>query len=164
MLPSIDILFNSPIAEELNDNEIKLIWAILDVHDYRAGEVIATSCDSVPDNLYLLVSGSIEVRVRSKEGLNSFRVINPGELANVLAFTGGTITGVCTSLHAEDDTRVLSLRRSRFEKLIFTHPSVVYRFSLGLIRYIHRVMRLLNTDLIKLEEKIVCPGMLCRMV
>jgi signal-transduction protein with cAMP-binding, CBS, and nucleotidyltransferase domain len=158
MTPTINILRNSPVTTELSDAEVELLWKILDVHNYQSGEVIATPCDAEPESLYLLVHGCIEVRLQSLQGLRTIHVVNPGELANIIAFAGGHTSGVCATLHAVGLTRALSLSRIRYEQLIYTHPSVVYRFSQGLVRYVHHIMRHLNTDLAVLNKQITCTG------
>lgn len=137
---------------------------MLEIHDYKSGDVITTPCDTTPDSLYILVQGGIEVRVQSMEGMHSIHAHKPGDLANVIAFTGGFRTGICTSLHAVGYTQVLSLPRTKFEALIHTHPTVVYRFTKGLIRYVHSVMHHLNMDLVVLNQQINCSGIQCQML
>ncbi len=158
MTPTISILRNSPVASELNAAEVELLWALLAVHTYQSGYVIATPCDAEPDSLYLLVHGCIEVRLQSRQGLRTIHVDNPGELANIIAFAGGHTSGVCATLHAVGSTQALSLSRIKFEELIYTHPSVVYRFSRGIVLYVHHIMRHLNSDLTMLNNQITGTG------
>ena len=157
MLTSKDILLHSPIAADLDDGEVELLHGRMNISDYRNGQFIAAPCDSVADSLYLLVGGSIEIQVQSREGLNTFNLVTPGDLANVIAFAGGGAAGVSTVLRATGETRVLSLSRSSFEELIFTHPQLVYRMSQALVRYIHGVACFLSADLDRLAQRIACP-------
>jgi len=157
MLTSKDIFLHSPIAADLADGEVELLHGRMNLNDYRSGELIAASGDGVADSLYLLVSGGLEIRVQSREGLNSFNLGTPGDLANVIAFAGGGAAGVSTALRATGETRVLSLSRSSFEELIFTHPLLVYRMSQALVRYIHGVACFLSVDLDRLAQRIACP-------
>jgi hypothetical protein len=50
------------------------------------------------------------------------------------------------------------LSRIKYEELIYSHPILVYRFSQGLVRYVHHIMRHLNTDLAVLNKQITCTG------
>jgi CRP-like cAMP-binding protein len=163
MTTTINILRNSPVTTELSDVEVEHLWKLLDVHSYQSGEVIATPCDAEPDSLYFLVHGCIEVRLQSLQGLRTIHVVNPGELANIIAFAGGHTTGVCATLHAVGSTQALSLSRIKFEELIYTQPSVVYRFSQGIVLYVHRIMRHMNSDLAMLNNQITCAGIDCQM-
>jgi CRP-like cAMP-binding protein len=157
------LFFGSFVAEELGDEESELIWSLLEIRNYQSGEIIATPCDTESDSLFLLISGCIEVRMQSAEGLHSIQTLNPGDLANVIAFCGGAIAGICTTLHAVGATQAASLKRKTFEDLLYVDSFVVYRFSRGIVRYVYNVMRHLNSNLIELNEQIHCDGIYCQL-
>jgi CRP-like cAMP-binding protein len=147
MTQIFDTLKNSITTAELSDAEVNLLGALFEVNDYQSGNVIAKQGVADSDNLYILVLGHIEVRTQSTEGVLTIQMNEPGDLANIISFVGGRTTEIHTLIHVVGATRLLSLSRTRFEGLIFSHPSVMYRFTRGIVRHMHRILRDKNSDL-----------------
>jgi CRP/FNR family cyclic AMP-dependent transcriptional regulator len=137
----MDTLRSSAVADELSDNEVKIIEPMFDVQEYESGEAIVHPGDAQPDNLYVLAHGDIEVKIRSEDGEATIHVLKPGDLAGMITFVGGTAAQISASLYAIGDTKVLSLEREKFESLINSHPMIVYRVMRGLARNIHSIAR-----------------------
>lgn len=143
----IDTLRTSAVTEELSDSEVEILAGLFDVQDYKAGDVIVSPEDKLHDNLYILASGDIEVRIESEESKETIiHVLKPGDLAGMITFAGGAATHVNATLYAVGDTKVLKLERAKFETLINSHPMIVYRVMRGVIRNMHGIVRRVNSE------------------
>lgn len=154
MTQTRNILSNSPLLEELNSDEIEIILSMLSARHVRSGDIITQPKDENADNLFILVHGRIEVRIESEEGLNSIFVVNPGDLAGIITFSGRSISPIKVTVVALESTQVLSMERARFESLICANPQLMYRFYQGMVRHTHRMMRHFNSALIELRKQI----------
>lgn len=144
----------SPLLEELSASEIEIVLALLNTRYVNRGEVIAKPRDEHADNLFILVQGRIEVIIESEEGLNSIFVVNPGDLAGIITFSGRSISPIKVTVVAMEATQVLSLGRIKFESLIYTNPQLMYRFYQGMVRHTHRMMRHFDSVLADLSMQI----------
>jgi len=149
-----NILINSPLLEELSSDEIEVVMSLLSARHVSSGDVITQPRDERADNLFILVHGRIEVSIESEEGLNTIIVVNPGDLAGIITFSGRAISPIKVTAVALEATQVLSMERARFESLIHTHPQLMYRFYQGMVRHTHRMMRHFNSALIDLRKQI----------
>ncbi len=150
----IDTLLNSPITEELSAPEVELLSGLFDVQDYKDGEVIVQPADKQPDNLYILASGEIEVKIQSGSEKTDLHVLKPGDLAGIITFAGGAAADVQATLYAVGSTKVLSLPRSKFETLINSHPMLVYKVMRGVVRNVHGIVRRVNSQSTELSNYI----------
>lgn len=154
------ILSKSALVEELSASEIEIVLALLSTRDVDCGDVITKPGDEHADNLFILVQGRIEVLIESEEGLNSIFVVNPGDLAGIITFSGRSISPIKVTVVALEPTQVLSLDRTKFESLIYTNPQLMYRFYQGMVRHTHRMMRHFNFVVTELSERI-SPSVVC---
>ncbi len=150
----IETLRTSSITEELSDAEVEILAGLFEGRDYQNGDVIVEPGDQQPDNLYILASGDIEVKIQSTEGQSTIHVLKPGDLAGMITFVGGAATQVSATLYAVGTTKVLSLERVRFETLINSHPMIVYKVMRGLARNMHGIVRRMNTESAELSNYI----------
>ena len=142
----IDTLRTSTITEELSDAEVEIIKGLFEVHDYKTGEIIVQPGDKQPDNLYILAHGDIEVRIASGNEESTIHVLKPGDLAGIITFVGGAASDISATLYAVGKTKVLSMARAEFEKLINSHPMIVYKVMRGVARNMHSVVRRANSQ------------------
>ncbi len=149
----INTLRSSPITAELSDAEIEILAGIAEVKDLKAGDSLVAPGDS-HESLLILAHGNIEVSVQSGEEQVTLHVLKPGDLAGVIGFVGGSANQVSASLHAMGDVRVLSLDRKRFEALVASHPTIVYRVMCGLVRNVHGIVRRMNVQSVELSNYI----------
>ena len=141
-----DTLLTSTITEELNAAEVELLAGLFDVQSYKAGEIIVQPSDEQPDNLYILASGDIEVKIDSAAEQTTIHVLKPGDLAGIITFAGGAASHVQATLYAVGDTKVLSMPRIKFETLINTHPMIMYKVMRGVVRNVHGIVRRVNSQ------------------
>ncbi|MFA6120451.1 MAG: cyclic nucleotide-binding domain-containing protein [Sideroxydans sp.] len=149
-----DIISKSLLLEQLSEGEIETVLSMLSARHVDHGDVITKPRDEYADNLFILVHGRIEVRIESEEGLNSIFVVNPGDLAGIITFSGRAISPVKVTVIALEPTQVLSMDRTRFESLIYTDPQLMYRFYQGMVRHTHQMMRHFDSVVKDLSEQI----------
>jgi CRP/FNR family transcriptional regulator, cyclic AMP receptor protein len=150
----MDTLRNSTIAEELSDAEMEILSGLFNVHDYKSGDIIVKPGDEQPDNLYMLAHGDIEVKIESGSEVSTIHVLKPGDLAGIITFVGGAASDITATLYAVGKTKVLSLARAEFEKLINSHPMLVYRVMRGVVRNVHGIVRRMNSQSAELSNYI----------
>jgi CRP-like cAMP-binding protein len=154
MKPIRSMLRLSPITEELSDDEVDHLMSMLVVDDFSSGDLICLPKGIFQDSLFIVVSGGVEVRLTSQEGVLTVHVAKPGDIANTIAFMGGSRFGIDTRLYAEGATKLLRLDRNKLEEHIYTHPIMVYRLTRGISRYVHGRLRHLSGELTSLNQRI----------
>jgi CRP/FNR family transcriptional regulator, cyclic AMP receptor protein len=154
----IDTLRASPITEELSDAEVEILAELFEVQDYGAGDVIVKPNDEQPDNLYILASGDIEVKIESAVEKAVIHVLKPGDLAGMITFAGGAASQISATLYAVGPTQVISMQRLRFESLLNSHPKLVYHVMRGIIRNMHGIVRRVNSESAELSNYIYKTG------
>ncbi len=148
-------LRNSTLTEELRGFEVEQLASVIELHEYKAGEqIISSQNPQFKCALLILCSGEIEANTKA-EGEKVSRMINePGDLANIIGFSGGNLIEVTATTVAKEDSVVLVMERARFESLINTHPSVVYYVMRGITRYVHGIVRSINTESVEMSNYI----------
>jgi len=131
---------------------------LFEVQEYKAGDVIVEPKDDQPDNLYILASGDIDVKIESNGEQSTIHILKPGDLAGMITFAGGAASHVSATLYAVGDTKVVSMSRARFETLINSHPMIVYRVMRGIIRNMHGIVRRVNSESAELSNYIYRTG------
>ena len=150
----LDTLRTSTITDELSDAEVEVIKGLFNVQDYKSGEIIVRPGDAQADNLYILAHGDIEVRIASGEEESTIHVLKPGDLAGVITFVGGAASDISATLYSVGKTKVLSMARAEFEKLINSHPMIVYKVMRGVVRNVHGIVRRVNSQSAELSNYI----------
>jgi len=150
----LDTLRTSAITEELSDAEIEILSGLFEVQDYKSGDIIVKPGDQAQDNLYILAHGDIEVKIQSGGEQTIIHVLKPGDLAGIITFVGGAASDISATLCAVGNTKVLSMARSEFEKLVNSHPMIVYKVMRGVVRNVHGIVRRVNTQSAELSNYI----------
>lgn len=154
MTPIQNILSKSALLAELSASEIEILTSMLSVRYVDCGGIITQPRDEHADDLFILVHGRIEVHIESEEGINTLLVVNPGDLAGIITFSGRSTSPIKVIAIALEATQVLCMERARLESLIYTHPQLMYRFYKGMVRHTHRMMRHFNSALIELTKQL----------
>jgi CRP/FNR family transcriptional regulator, cyclic AMP receptor protein len=150
----IDTLRTSTITEELSDAEVEILAGLFKVQDYKSDAVIVKPGDEQPDNLYILAHGDIAVKIESGGQESTIHVLKPGDLAGIISFAGGAASDISATLCAVGNTKVLSMARADFEKLINSHPMIVYKVMRGVVRNVHGIVRRVNSQSAELSKYI----------
>lgn len=154
----IDTLRMSPVTDELTEEQVGILAWLFEVQEYQAGDLIVHPEDEQPDNLYILASGEIEVKIESEGARSTIQVLKPGDLAGMITFAGGGATQVSATLYAVGQTKVLSMARAAFETLLDSDQLIVYRVMRGIIRNMHGIVRRVNTESAELANYIYKTG------
>jgi len=149
-----DTLRTSTITEELSDAEVEVIEGLFVVGDYKSGDKIVQPGDKQEDNLYILAHGDIEVRIASGREESIIHVLKPGDLAGIITFVGGAASDISATLYAVGNTKVLSMARTDFERLVNSHPMIVYKVMRGVVRNVHGIVRRVNSQSAELSNYI----------
>lgn len=148
-------LRNSTLTNELRDPEIELLASQIKLRDYKAGDIILQPTDeSLEDALLILGSGEVEAAANVGGDLVTLHLLQPGDLAGIIGFVGGTGIQVSATVIAKTDSKVLVLERSRMELFLNSQPAIIYFVMRGIVRYVHGIIRRLNTQSVEMNNAI----------
>ncbi len=137
--PTFDALRPSKLAEELTEEQCRVLAGAMQLRDLKTGEVLVKEGDD-DHHFYLIVSGKLGVvkgaGTSEQVTLNSR---GPGEFAGELSWLDGSRR--YASLVALADTQVLGLEREKLEALLDQDPLLVYRVMRAIVRAVHQIQR-----------------------
>jgi CRP-like cAMP-binding protein len=146
------LIVNSSLGVELSDSEIDILSNAMHERGLGDGEFLFEDGTS-DDSLHVILAGKVEVVKRTgDDSFASLAVLREGELAGELSFIDGAPHTV--GLRALCETRVLSLTRDSFEKMIDSNPRLVYKVMRAVARSAHRIMHRMNTEFVELSNYI----------
>lgn len=143
MQPDCEAVVDSSLGQELEKDECQILTKIMGVRELKDGEVLVKEGED-DNHLFILTSGKLVVS-SSKAG-KDVPVYNMkvGECAGTRAFVD--LAPRKATLTAEGDTIVYTLSPKDFEKLLDTHPRVVYKVMRGLFRLTHMNLMRMNVE------------------
>jgi CRP-like cAMP-binding protein len=151
----IETLRNSTLTEELRDSEIELLATLITVRDYKAGEYILKPGETeLKCSLLILASGDVEAVANTGGEKMTLHMLQQGDLAGIIGFVGGNVMQISATTTAKTDSKVLVLERARFESLLNINPAIVYYVMRGLARYVHGIVRRMNTQSVEMSNYI----------
>jgi CRP-like cAMP-binding protein len=141
------VLRISSITEELREWEKVELSKGITVHDYKAGTYLFQPGKSIDkDSLNILGSGEAEVFTSLGDQPIKLRLLEPGDLAGIVTFVGGSISEINATVVAITDCKILRLDRVFFENLLTKQPAVVNLVMQGIVRQLHGIVRRLNAQ------------------
>jgi CRP/FNR family cyclic AMP-dependent transcriptional regulator len=147
-----ELLSESRLGTELSQDEATKLANLMHLRELKSGEHLIVE-GTVDDSLHVILEGNIEVVKRTAgDGVANIAVIREGNLAGELSFIDGDVHTV--GLRTLSDSKVLSLARVDFEKLITTDPLLVYKVMRAVTRSAHRIMHQMNDEFIELNNYI----------
>jgi CRP/FNR family cyclic AMP-dependent transcriptional regulator len=147
-----DIVSNSPLGVELNEDHSAILSKLVDIRSLKDGEILIRegAADSV---LFVVVSGSVAVtRGTGAADWIVLHVLKPRDLAGELGFLDGMEHSA--TLRAIGPAEVYTLRRERLEELLETHPRIVYLVMRAVVREVHAILRRMNVQYVELTNYI----------
>lgn len=152
MNESPESVLESPLGTELSSAEAAVLAALLEPRSLADGEYLIKE-GTADDSLHVLQDGKLEVVKATGAGeLATLAVLRRGDIAGGLSFIDGAPHTV--SLRALCDSRVSSLKREDFERLVDDHPQLVYKVMRVVARSAHGIMHRMNHDYIELSNYI----------
>lgn len=138
----LQIIAQSVLGADLTEQECQALAQIATQRNLIKDEVLFRE-GSLDDQLYVLVSGKIDViKSAGTKEETIMATLKPGALAGELSFIDGEAHSM--TLKSRNDSQVIILHRSDFEKLIDTHPLAVYQVMRAILRSSHKLQRELN--------------------
>lgn len=145
-------IINTHLGTELSEAEAQELCALMSVRELRGGDYLIEEGDT-DNSLHVMVEGSLEVVKRTgADGTASIAIIREGHLAGELSFIDGSIHTV--GLRALSDSKVISLPRETFERIVDENPQLVYKVMRAVARSSHKIMHQMNHEYIELNNYI----------
>ena len=146
------LVLQSPLGEELSEQEAEVLSNLLNFRQLKEGEFLIN--EGTTDNaLYVLMVGKLEVvKHTGADELAYLAILREGDLAGELSFIDGHEHSV--SLRALDACEVLILYREGFEEIIDTNAQLAYKVMRAIARSTHRIVHRMNSEFIELNNYI----------
>lgn len=149
---SIAQLAQVPVLYDLNEAELQQLQSFATIRTYQARETVMREGDQLPHQLYVVLTGILQITRLSPQGRETvFRVLPAGEIFAAPALIGNGIAPA--TVVATVTAEVLTIDRDALLQAISRKPEIVLRI---LAVYNQRLQQLHNTvhDLIS-ERAIV---------
>ena len=155
----LQTLRNSTLTEEMRDAEIEELANIITVHEYKAGEYLLQPGNSTLRNtLMILATGEVEATATLGAEKATLHLLQPGDLAGIITFVGGSAAQISATVVAKTDSKMLLLDRSRLESFLSTNPAIVYYVMRGIVRHVHGIVRRMNMQSVEMSNYIYQQG------
>jgi len=151
----LETLRNSTLTEELRDAEIELLAGVVKVQEYKAGEFLLQPGNSkLRNTLMILATGKVEATASLEGEKATLHLLQPGDLAGIITFVGGTAAQISATVVAKSDSKMLLLERSSLESFLSTNPAIVYYVMRGIVRHVHGIVRRMNMQSLEMSNYI----------
>jgi CRP/FNR family cyclic AMP-dependent transcriptional regulator len=142
----------SNLGAELNDDEAAMLAGLMHMQELSSGDYLIKE-GTVDDSLHVMVEGNLEVvKHTAADGTASIAIVREGNLAGELSFIDGKVHTV--GLRALCESKVISLPREEFERIVDENPQLVYKVMRAVARSAHRIMHQMNDEFIELSNYI----------
>jgi len=152
-------LHHSTLTEELRDAEVEDLAKIFELKEYKAGTYLLRPGESeLRNTLMMLASGEVEATATIGGEKATLHLLQPGDLAGIITFVGGSVAQISATVMAKTDSKVLLLERSRLESFLSTNPAIVYYVMRGVVRHVHGIVRRMNMQSVEMSNYIYKQG------
>ena len=146
------LILKSSLGTELSEEEAGALSGLMNPRELVDGEFLINEA-TVDDSLYVLLEGKLEVVKRTgADQFVSLAILREGSLAGELSFIDGELHTV--GLRALCDSRVLSLKREDFERVVDKDQQLIYKVMRAVARSAHRIIHQMNSEFIELSNYI----------
>jgi len=147
-----DMVSQSPLGEELSDEECDTLADAITVRSIKAGDVLCAE-GQTDDSIHVIVDGQLAVtRVTAGDEPITLHVLKKGEMAGELGFIDGRPHSA--TLTAVADCEVFSMSRANLESMLYTHPDIVYKVMRAIMRTVHRILCQMNAQFVEMSNYI----------
>ncbi len=148
-----DAVQSCHLDEGLDAGQLAVLAGLMRLQPCQAQQVLAAEGE-VDDRLYVIVSGSLTlVKHLGTPDESALATLSAGDFAHELGFLDGTPR--YASLVAASAAQVLLLERSALERLIDSHPRLLYAVLRAILRSVHRVQTRLTLQATELTNYVV---------
>jgi CRP-like cAMP-binding protein len=133
------------LFRDLNASEGEIISNLLEVKDFKPDAVIYKEGESGNNNLNIIEKGKVRVDRITVEG-DQFPVatLKKGQEFGIMSFLDGKKHNATTV--AEEETQLLVLERSEFDKLAETHPVIALKILRNIAIDLAALVRDMNSQ------------------
>jgi CRP/FNR family transcriptional regulator, cyclic AMP receptor protein len=150
-----EALARSILGAELNPGERATLAASMGVMTLAPGEVLVREGER-RRTLFVLAEGHVSVCKSAAEPESVLYELRSGECAGTRAFLDGSERKAL--LRADTDAVVLTLEPEDFERLIDSHPRLVYKVMRALFRVTHANLMRMNLESSELRNYMMKTG------
>lgn len=148
----ITVLRASRLGVELSDDQVAHLARDVEVRDISLGDTVIAE-DAADDHLYYIVSGVLgAVKNAGRPEQATLHTAATGDLVGALSFIDGARH--YASWVALAPTRVIALRRQKFEEILHNDPDLVYCIMRAIVRAVHEQQRRLSMQAVELSNYI----------
>lgn len=144
-------MMGSSLAKDLDKEDCEALVSVMNLREYHDGDVLVKEGEQ-DNTLFILISGKITVNSKINGVDTTVYTMKVGECAGTRAFVD--LAPRQATLRAVGDTTVYTLLPEDFERLLDTHPRVVYKFMRGLFRLTHMNLMRMNAETQQLSNYI----------
>jgi CRP-like cAMP-binding protein len=115
----VQILRKFPFFQNLEEEEIQLLWDTLDRKEVPGGTVLVRSGDYAP-GFFLLVQGGIELITTMGRPIITLR--EPGSLFGIAVYFSGETSAI--SIRTEEASKLIIINGERFARVLDANPAL----------------------------------------
>lgn len=136
-LPLHDLVKASRLGHDLTPEQVVILAGLVTCEQFKANQMLAREGDA-DNHLYVIVDGAVGVvKHHGTPDETLIVTLGPDDFVHELGFLDGQKR--YASLVALRDTRVLVLEREQLERLIDSHPQILYRVMCTIVRTVHSI-------------------------
>jgi CRP-like cAMP-binding protein len=142
------VIRESPLGQELNDDECKILANIMSVRRLKDGEVLVREGEA-NHSMHLVTAGRLAVTTMTEEGESvTLYVLKAGEIAGTRAFVDRTPRKA--TLQAMGESEVYALDPEPFEALLASHSHLVLSIMRAIFRTVHNTLMRMDLENVQL--------------
>lgn len=133
---------------DLSDDELNTISKVVNKKNYKIGEAVFKENED-GTSMYIIRKGEVKACKAAPDGeLMTLTLMKDGEIFGEMSFLDERPRSA--TIIAISNTEVYWIDKHDFEKLVDTHPRMVYKILKNIIFTIHSIVRGMNTRYIEM--------------
>jgi len=138
------IIRESPLGQELSDEECKTLLNIMSMRRLKDGEILVHEGEA-NTSMHIVTRGGLAVTTTTEEGEPvTLYVLKTGEFAGTRAFVDRTPRKA--TLRAMGESEVYALDPEAFEALLGEHPHLVMSVMRAIFRTVHNLLMRIDME------------------
>jgi len=133
---------------DLNDEELRAISKIIKKKNYKIGEAVFKENED-GTSMYIIRKGEVKACKAAPDGeLMTLTLMKDGDMFGEMSFLDGRPRSA--TIISISNTEVLCMEKDDFEKLMDSHPRMIYKILKNIIFTIHTLVREMNTRYVEM--------------
>lgn len=146
--PDYRVIRQSPLGQELSDEECRTLANIMEIRRLRDGEILVREGEA-NSSMHIVTAGQLAVTTTTEEGETvTLYVLKTGEFAGTRAFVDRTPRKA--TLRAMGESEVYVLDPDPFEALLGGHPHLVFSVMRAIFRTVHNTLMRMDMENVQL--------------